>query len=213
MDAAVGFLTAHGGATSHAAVVARGMGKCCITGASGILLMTRRVGLRIGAHTLKEGDWLSLDGSTGRVFLGQLRCRPSESFANPHLTKLLSWARECSHVCGPMQTPRRMPNASRAAGAAGIGLCRTEHMFFAEDRLPHVRSMILASTLAERERALAFLLPVQQADFEELFRAMAGLPVTIRLIDPPLHEFLPTESAARDELARARLEDPQSVPA
>jgi pyruvate,orthophosphate dikinase len=213
MDAAVGFLTAHGGATSHAAVVARGMGKCCITGAGGIVADETAGVLTIGGHTLSEGDWLSLDGSTGRVFLGQLPVRASQAFDNPYLAKLLSWARECS-VTGVRANADTPQDAERArdAGAVGIGLCRTEHMFFAKDRLSQVRSMILASTLADRERALASLLPMQQADFEELFRAMAGLPVTIRLIDPPLHEFLPNELTARDELDRARMHDPQSVP-
>jgi pyruvate,orthophosphate dikinase len=207
MDAAVGFLTAHGGATSHAAVVARGMGKCCITGAGGIVTDEVAGEARIGKHTLKEGDWLSLDGSTGRVFLGQLTLRPSESFDNPFLTKFLAWARECSvtAVWANADTPHDAQRASHA-GAIGIGLCRTEHMFFAKDRLAHVRSMILASTAAAREDALVSLLPMQQADFEELFRGMPGLPVTIRLIDPPLHEFLPTETAAREELAQARLQ-------
>jgi pyruvate,orthophosphate dikinase len=208
MDAAVGFLTAHGGATSHAAVVARGMGKCCITGASGIFADEGAGVLRIGEHILKEGDWLSLDGSTGRIFPGQLPLRGSESFDNPHLTKLLSWARECSttKVRANADTPQDAMRA-RDASAVGIGLCRTEHMFFAKERLAHIRSMILASTLAAREEALALLLPVQQSDFEALFHAMPGLPVTIRLIDPPLHEFLPSEMAVRDELAQARLRE------
>ncbi len=207
MDAAVGFLTARGGATSHAAVVARGMGKCCITGAGGIAADEVAGEVRIGDHILTEGDWLSLDGSTGRVFLGQLNLHASESFNNPFLTKLLSWARERSvtAVWANADTPEDAERA-RDASARGIGLCRTEHMFFQKDRLAHVRSMILASTPEARERALALLLPVQQADFEELFRAMPGLPVTIRLIDPPLHEFLPTEAAAREELAQARLQ-------
>jgi pyruvate,orthophosphate dikinase len=206
MDAAVGFLTAHGGATSHAAVVARGMGKCCITGAEGIVTDEVTGEVRIREHTLKEGDWLSLDGSTGRVFLGQLTLRPSESFGNPFLTKLLAWARECTvtAVWANADTPQDAQRASHA-GAMGIGLCRTEHMFFAKDRLAHVRSMILAATSSAREDALVSLLPMQQADFEGLFRAMPGLPVTIRLIDPPLHEFLPTEAVAREELAKARL--------
>jgi pyruvate,orthophosphate dikinase len=207
MDAAVGFLTAHGGATSHAAVVARGMGKCCITGAGGIVTDEVSGEVRIGEHTLKEGDWLSLDGSTGRVFPGQLTLRPSESFDNPFLKKLLAWGRECSvtAVWANADTPQDAERASHA-GATGIGLCRTEHMFFAKDRLAHVRSMILAASPAAREHALVSLLPMQQADFEELFRAMPGLPVTIRLIDPPLHEFLPTEVAVREELAQARLQ-------
>jgi pyruvate,orthophosphate dikinase len=214
MDAAVGFLTARGGATSHAAVVARGMGKCCITGAGGIVADEVAGEVRIGEHTLKEGDWLSLDGSTGRVFPGQLTLRPSESFDNPSLTKLLSWARECSvtAVWANADTPQDAERASHAS-AMGIGLCRTEHMFFATDRLAHIRSMILAPSSTARQDALAALLPVQQADFEDLFRAMPGLPVTIRLIDPPLHEFLPTEMAAREELAQARLQgiDPENI--
>jgi pyruvate,orthophosphate dikinase len=207
MDAAVGFLTARGGATSHAAVVARGMGKCCITGAGGIAADEVAGEVKIGEHTLTEGDWLSLDGSTGRVFLGQLNLGASESFNNPFLTKLLSWARERSVIAvwANADTPQDAERAGDAS-AMGIGLCRTEHMFFQKDRLAHIRSMILASTPEAREQALAFLLPVQQADFEELFRAMPGLPVTIRLIDPPLHEFLPTEVAAREELAQARLQ-------
>ena len=136
MDAAVGFLTAHGGATSHAAVVARGMGKCCITGASGILADEAAGVLTIGGHTLSEGDWLSLDGSTGRVFLGQLPVRASQAFDNPYLAKLLSWARECgvTGVRANADTPQDAERA-RDAGAVGIGLCRTEHMFFAKDRL------------------------------------------------------------------------------
>ena len=212
MDAAVGFLTAHGGATSHAAVVARGMGKCCITGASGILVDEAAGVVRVGEHLLKEGDWLSLDGSTGLVFLGKLRLRANESATNQWLMKLLAWAKEASVlvVRANADTP---PDAERGrnAGAAGIGLCRTEHMFFAPDRLAHVRSMILASTDEARTRALDCMLPAQQADFEDLFRAMPGLPVTIRLIDPPLHEFLPSEMAVRDELAQARRDKPDVV--
>jgi pyruvate,orthophosphate dikinase len=207
MDAAVGFLTARGGATSHAAVVARGMGKCCITGASGIMVDDARGLLRIGEQTLREGDWLSLDGSTGRVFLGQLDLCPMGPSDNPWIDKLLSWARRSAKVAvrANADTPQDAIRA-RDARATGIGLCRTEHMFFAPDRLSQVRAMILASTSEARQRALDSLLPAQQADFEELFREMSGLPVTIRLIDPPLHEFLPTELAVTMELARARHE-------
>jgi pyruvate,orthophosphate dikinase len=212
MDAAVGFLTARGGATSHAAVVARGMGKCCITGASGILVDEAAGVVRIGEHILKEGDWLSLDGSTGRVFLGKLPLRANESAKNEWLMKLLTWAKEVSilTVRANADTPQDARRA-RNTGAAGIGLCRTEHMFFAPDRLPHVRAMILASTNEARKHALDWMLPAQQADFEDLFRAMSGLPVTIRLIDPPLHEFLPSEMAVRDELAQARRDKPDAV--
>jgi pyruvate, orthophosphate dikinase len=188
------------------------MGKCCITGASGILVDEAAGVVRIGEHLLKEGDWLSLDGSTGLVFLGKLRLRANESAANQWLMKLLTWAKEASIliVRANADTP---PDAERGrnAGAAGIGLCRTEHMFFAPDRLPHVRSMILASTDEARKRALDWMLPAQQADFEDLFRAMSGLPVTIRLIDPPLHEFLPSEMAVRDELEQARGDKPDVV--
>ena len=207
MHAAVGFLTARGGATSHAAVVARGMGKCCVTGASGIIVDEAAGQVKIGEHLLKERDWISLDGLTGRVFLGQLPLRPKNSSENSSLTKLLSWAKEASvlSVRANADTPQDGARA-REAGAIGIGLCRTEHMFFAQDRLPHIRSMILASDLEARKGALDLLLPFQQADFEELFRAMPGLPVTIRLIDPPLHEFLPPEIAVREELAQARLQ-------
>ena len=140
MDAAVGFLTARGGATSHAAVVARGMGKCCITGASGILVDEAAGVVRVGEHILKEGDWLSLDGSTGRVFLGKLRVRANDSATNEWLMKLLTWAKEASilAVRANADTPQDAERG-RSAGAAGIGLCRTEHMFFAPDRLRHVR--------------------------------------------------------------------------
>jgi pyruvate,orthophosphate dikinase len=214
MDAAVGFLTATGGATSHAAVVARGMGKCCITGASGILVDEAAGVARIGQHTLREGDWLSLDGSTGRVFLGKLPLSTEGIAANLSLSKLLSWAREAGSIAvhANADTPQDAARA-RDAQAKGIGLCRTEHMFFAPDRLPYVRSMILASTLEARQRALDVLLPMQQADFEELFQAMSGLPVTIRLIDPPLHEFLPTEMVVKEELVQARQQGaaPESV--
>lgn len=188
------------------------MGKCCITGASGIQVDEAAGVVRIGEHLLKEGDWLSLDGSTGVVFLGKLRLRANESGANQWLMKLLTWAKEASIlvVRANADTPQDAQRG-RNAGAAGIGLCRTEHMFFAPDRLPHVRSMILASTDEARKSALDCMLPAQQADFEDLFRAMSGLPVTIRLIDPPLHEFLPTEMAVRDELAQARRDKPEVV--
>lgn len=204
MDASVGFLTARGGATSHAAVVARGMGKCCITGAKEIVIDQKSATVRIGKETFSEGDWLSLDGSTGRVFPGKLPMRPA-SEDHPELDRLLDWALvsgSCS-VRANADTPADA-TAARAAGATGIGLCRTEHMFFASDRLSHVRTMILAKTEQERIAALAVLLPMQQQDFEALFRTMSPLPVTIRLLDPPLHEFLPSASELDSELASAR---------
>jgi len=207
MDASAGFLTARGGATSHAAVVARGMGKCCITGAKEIAIDHKAATVRIGKETFREGDWLSLDGSTGCIFPGKLPMRPS-SEVHPELDRLLGWALEsdtCS-VRANADTPSDA-TAARAAGATGIGLCRTEHMFFGPDRLTHIRTMILAKTEEERIAALAVLLPIQQRDFEALFRAMSPLPVTIRLLDPPLHEFLPSTSELDEDLADARRDE------
>ena len=203
MAAAVGFLTAHGGATSHAAVVARGMGKCCITGARDLHVDEGKSVLHIGDRTFVDGDWLSLDGATGRVFAGQLPLRASAG-ENPYLKKLLEWAVELgpASVRANADTPDDAVKAHKAE-ARGIGLCRTEHMFFAPDRLSHMRAMILATDTAERERALAELLPMQQSDFEQIFRAMPGLAVTIRLLDPPLHEFLPAAKDVARELASA----------
>jgi pyruvate, orthophosphate dikinase len=207
MDASVGFLTARGGATSHAAVIARGMGKCCITGAKRIAIDTKRGAVQIGDRSFSEGDWLSLDGNTGRVFAGDLPMRPaSEDY--PELDRLLEWAL-ASDVCSVRanaDTPADA-TAAMAARATGIGLCRTEHMFFATDRLSHVRTMILAKTTEERIAALELLLPMQQQDFEELFRTMSPLPVTIRLLDPPLHEFLPSAQELEQELASARIDE------
>lgn len=206
MDAAVGFVTAHGGATSHAAVVARGMGKCCITGADGFEIDAVEGILRVGALELKEGDWLSIDGSTGRIFAGRLALR-SEQANNPWLIKLLKWSRERigSSVRANADTPEDAARA-HSFGGSGIGLCRTEHMFFSPERLPHMRAMILAENERERKVALDCLLPMQQQDFEKLFHKMAGLPVTIRLIDPPLHEFLPTVEELNESIAVARRE-------
>jgi pyruvate,orthophosphate dikinase len=204
MDASVGFLTARGGATSHAAVVARGMGKCCITGAKGIHIDQRAGTVRVGTQTFREGDWLSLDGSTGRVFGGKLPMRPAKE-DQPELNKLLNWAlaAKTCHVRANADTPADA-KAAIAAGATGIGLCRTEHMFFATKRLGHVRTMILAKTPEQRIEALEVLLPMQQKDFEELFRTMSPLPVTIRLLDPPLHEFLPSIEEIDHQIAGSR---------
>jgi pyruvate,orthophosphate dikinase len=212
MDAAVGFVTAHGGATSHAAVVARGMGKCCITGADGLKIDEARGVLRANGVALKEGDWLSIDGATGRIFAGQLPLKTVQS-DNPWLKKLLAWSRIeiGSSVRANADTPDDAERA-REFDASGIGLCRTEHMFFASDRLPHVRAMILAQDAQTRQAALDLLLPMQQEDFEVLFHVMAGFPVTIRLIDPPLHEFLPSLDEVRIELSEARKQQSAQVP-
>ncbi|WP_260706762.1 pyruvate, phosphate dikinase [Edaphobacter flagellatus] len=205
MALAAGFLTAHGGATSHAAVVARGMGKCCITGAKEIVIDKAASVLRIGDQTLHKGDWISLDGSTGRIFSGQLLLRaPDEK--NEALQTLLDWTKDIAtlDVRANADTPLDAVQA-RIAGARGIGLCRTEHMFFAPERLPHVRAMILASSTEDRQAPLEQLLPMQQHDFEALFREMSPLPVTIRLLDPPLHEFLPSLDEARADLENAAI--------
>jgi pyruvate,orthophosphate dikinase len=204
MEASVGFLTAHGGATSHAAVVARGMGKCCITGAAAVLVNEQAHTVRIGDLLLREGDWLSLDGLTGQVFACKVPLRAA-SLHNATLHEFLGWAK-CASVT-PIRANADTPEdaeRARRAGATGIGLCRTEHMFFAPERLEWIRAMILTEDADQRQQALNHLLPMQKADFEALFRSMDGLPVTIRLIDPPLHEFLPRLEEIDERLRRAR---------
>jgi pyruvate,orthophosphate dikinase len=210
MEVAVGILTARGGMTSHAAVVTRGMGKCCIVGAGEIEVDEKKKEMHADGRVLKEGDWLSLDGTSGRVIKGRLNTVPA-SPDDPDLKKLLGWAEPFRKigVRANADIPRDAV-AARAFGAEGIGLCRTEHMFFAEDRIPHMRAMIMAGTLEARKAELAKLLPMQRADFEGLFRAMPGLPVTIRLLDPPLHEFLPKREELMVEIAKLELTDPQS---
>ncbi len=211
MEVAAGILTSRGGMTSHAAVVTRGMGKCCIVGAGAIEVDERSKQVRVGSLTLREGDWISLDGTTGRVIQGRLNTVPAKP-DDADLQLLLSWAEPFRKlgVRANADIPRDAVQA-RAFGAEGIGLCRTEHMFFAEDRIPHMRAMILARTEQDRRAALASLLPMQRQDFEGIFRAMNGLPVTIRLLDPPLHEFLPKREDLMVEVARLEMSDPQSA--
>jgi pyruvate,orthophosphate dikinase len=210
MEVAAGILTSRGGMTSHAAVVTRGMGKCCIVGAGEIEVDERRKEIRIGSLTLREGDWISLDGTTGRVIQGQLKTVPA-SPDDADLQILLSWAEPFRKlgVRANADIPRDAVQA-RAFGAEGIGLCRTEHMFFAEDRIPHMQAMILARTEEDRRAALTRLLPMQREDFEGVFRAMDGFPVTVRLLDPPLHEFLPKREDLMVEVARLETSEPQS---
>src|SRR5246127_1607261 len=207
MEVASGILTSRGGMTSHAAVVTRGMGKCCVAGAGDIEVNEKAREMRVKGQVFKAGDWISLDGTTGRVIKGKLNTLPP-SADDPELQKLLSWAEPFRKigVRANADIPRDAIQA-RAFGAEGIGLCRTEHMFFAEGRIPHMRAMILADNEKDRRAALKKLLPMQREDFLGLFRAMDGLPVTIRLLDPPLHEFLPKREELMVDLAQLPQDD------
>jgi pyruvate,orthophosphate dikinase len=210
MEVAVGILTSRGGMTSHAAVVTRGMGKCCVAGAGDIEVSEKNGEMRVKGQVFKAGDWISLDGTTGRVIKGKLNTVDAKP-DDPELNKLMGWAE-------PFRTLKVRANAdiprdaiqARAFGAEGIGLCRTEHMFFGEEKLPHMRAMILASTEKERRAALKKLLPLQRKDFIGVFRAMDGLPVTIRTLDPPLHEFLPRREDLMVEIAVLEATKPKS---
>jgi pyruvate,orthophosphate dikinase len=197
---AQGILTVHGGMTSHAAVVARGMGKPCVAGCDDLTLDLKAKTARIGGQEVREGDTITIDGTAGRVMIGSVPLVPPQ--INEDFETILEWADDIRRlkVRANADTPEDAAKA-REFGAEGIGLCRTEHMFMAEDRLPVVREMILAHDEQGRRAALEQLLPMQQSDFEGIFEAMAGLPVTIRLLDPPLHEFLPPiEEATTDEM-------------
>jgi pyruvate, orthophosphate dikinase len=201
---AKGILTAHGGMTSHAAVVARGMGKPCVAGCEGLTIDLDARTIALNGQKLSEGGVLTIDGGTGRVIVGAVDLVPPQ--INEDFETILGWADDLRRlkVRANADTPEDAAKA-REFGAQGIGLCRTEHMFMADDRLPVVREMIMASGEDERRAALAKLLPHQQSDFEGIFEAMAGLPVTIRLLDPPLHEFLPPLEEAKDERMRERI--------
>ncbi len=200
MDAAVGILTTRGGMTSHAAVVARGMGKCCVSGCGEAKIDENNKKLIINNKEFKEGDYITLDGSTGEVYEGRIPV--TEPSLEGSFGKLMSWADEYKKL--GVRTNADTPKDARVAvefGAEGIGLCRTEHMFFEGERIKAVREMILAKNKEEREKALNKILPYQKNDFKELFKVMKGKPVTIRLLDPPLHEFLPKEEDEIKELA------------
>jgi pyruvate,orthophosphate dikinase len=201
---AAGILTAHGGMTSHAAVVARGMGKPCVAGCDALSIDLNARTIALGSQTLAEGEVLTIDGGTGAVILGEVPLVPPQ--VNDDLETVLGWGDEHRRlkVRANADTPDDAAKA-REFGAEGIGLCRTEHMFMAEDRLPVVREMIMADGEDGRRKALEKLLPMQQGDFEAIFEAMAGLPVTIRLLDPPLHEFLPPLEQATDDRMRRRI--------
>jgi pyruvate,orthophosphate dikinase len=201
MEVAAGILTSRGGMTSHAAVVTRGMGKCCVAGAGDIAVDEKKREMRVKGQTFKEGDWISLDGTTGRVIKGRLDTIPPRA-DDPELLKLLGWAEPFRKmkVRANADIPRDAIQA-RAFGAEGIGLCRTEHMFFGEKKIPHMRAMILADNEKDRRAALKKLLPMQREDFAGVFKAMDGLPVTIRTLDPPLHEFLPRREELMVDIA------------
>jgi pyruvate,orthophosphate dikinase len=201
MVAAKAILTARGGMTSHAAVVARGMGKPCVAGAHDLLVEEHPGSLSVDGRRVAEGEWITVDGSSGRVYAGKVRLMPPE--LSGHFARLMGWADAMRHlrVRVNADTPADA-HRGRDFGAEGIGLCRTEHMFFEGDRLPAMREMILASDAEGRRKALDRLLPMQRTDFEGIFRAMEGYPVTIRLLDPPLHEFLPKDPEEIAALAR-----------
>ena len=201
MKAAQGILTVRGGMTSHAAVVARGMGTCCVSGCSAIAMDEENKKFTLSGKTYHEGDWLSLDGSTGNIYDGAM---PTvDATIGGEFGRIMGWADKYRRlkVRTNADTPHDAAKA-RELGAQGIGLCRTEHMFFEGDRIAAIREMICSDTVEQREKALAKLLPMQQGDFEGIYEAMEGCPVTIRFLDPPLHEFVPTEEADIELLAK-----------
>jgi pyruvate,orthophosphate dikinase len=204
MVAAQAIVTARGGMTSHAAVVARGMGKPCVCGANSIDIDYGQQQFTVDGTVVTKGEWITVDGSTGRVFLGQVpTVQPS---LGPEFHELMSWADKFRRlrVRANADTPRDA-KVARGFGAEGIGLCRTEHMFFGDQRLAAMREMILADGVGAREKALDKLLPLQRGDFLGIFREMVGLPVTIRLLDPPLHEFLPNAEELMSELGELKM--------
>ena len=201
MSAAEGILTARGGMTSHAAVVARGMGKCCVSGAGAIMIDYKARTGEIGGVVLHEGDYLSINGSTGEVYQGEVKTKPAEVSGN--FAELMSLCNKYTRMV--VRTNADTPHDAEVAkkfGAVGIGLCRTEHMFFDKDKIKAMREMILADTREEREIALAKLLPLQKEDFYGILKCMDGMPVNIRLLDPPLHEFVPKDLAGQEAMAK-----------
>ena len=210
MSVAQGILTARGGMTSHAAVVARGMGKCCITGAGGLIVDYKARTVTIDDKVLREGDFISINGSTGEIYEGQVETKAAEMDADFRQLMELASKHSKLAVRTNADTPRDAA-AARAFGAVGIGLCRTEHMFFEDNKIKAMREMILATDTEGRRKALAKLLPIQTEDFKGIFRAMEGLPVTVRLLDPPLHEFVPQTEAGQIELAKAMGVEPKVV--
>lgn len=213
MHAAEGILTVRGGMTSHAAVVARGMGTACVSGCGEIAINEEEKVFELGGNVIREGDYISLDGSTGNIYLGDIKTE--EASVTGNFGRIMEWADKYRklQVRTNADTPADAANAVKY-GAEGIGLCRTEHMFFEPDRIPKIRQMILARTQEQREKALNALIPYQKGDFKALYEVMEGRPVTIRFLDPPLHEFVPTEQGDIDDLAVEMLmtaEDVQEI--
>ncbi len=200
MHAAEGILTVRGGMTSHAAVVARGMGTACVSGCGEIAINEEEKVFELAGEVIREGDYISLDGSTGKIYLGDIKT--VEASVTGNFGRIMEWADKYRvlQVRTNADTPADAANAVKY-GAEGIGLCRTEHMFFEPDRIPKIRQMILARTLEQREKALNALIPYQKGDFKALYEVMEGKPVTIRFLDPPLHEFVPTDEGDIDDLA------------
>ena len=201
MHAAEGILTVRGGMTSHAAVVARGMGTACISGCGDIVIDEKKKQFTLGGKTYFEGDYISLDGSTGKIYDGDIQTQ--EASISGNFGRIMSWADSFRklRVRTNADTPADAANAVRL-GAEGIGLCRTEHMFFEPERIPKIRKMILSKTVEEREKALEELIPFQKGDFKAIYEVMEGKPVTIRFLDPPLHEFVPTDEKDIEALAK-----------
>ena len=201
MIAAQGILTVRGGMTSHAAVVARGMGTCCVSGCGDIKINEENKSFELNGKTFKEGDYISLDGSTGKIYDGDIKTE--EATVSGNFGRIMSWADSFRKltVRTNADNPRDTKNAVNL-GAEGIGLCRTEHMFFEEDRIPKIRKMILSETVEEREKALNELIPFQKGDFKAMYKELKGLPMTVRYLDPPLHEFLPTDEDDIKALAK-----------
>ena len=210
MHAAEGILTVRGGMTSHAAVVARGMGTACVSGCGEIIMHEEEKYFELGGHTIKEGDYISLDGSTGKIYLGDIRT--VEASIGGNFGRIMEWADSFRtlNVRTNADTPADTKNAVKL-GAEGIGLCRTEHMFFEAERIPKIRKMILSDTAEAREQALNELIPFQKADFKGMYEALEGKPMTVRYLDPPLHEFVPTDPQDIAELAKDMGLTPEEV--
>ncbi len=203
MKVSQGILTVRGGMTSHAAVVARGMGTCCVSGCGDIAMDEENRKFTLGGREFHEGDWISIDGTTGNIYDGEIKT--VDATIAGEFGRVMAWADKYRRlkVRTNADTPADAKKA-RELGAEGIGLCRTEHMFFEEDRIAAFREMICSDTVEEREAALEKILPYQQSDFKQLYEALEGNPVTIRFLDPPLHEFVPTEDADIEKLAQAQ---------